>query len=183
MIWNLLLRKSSEKLSHSFPPKFKNYYSVLYVASTVRRWDAPSTHVQTFRPRREYDASRGWDRIGEQPFQLTFLTSSTLASLCHTRRLLTLQDFYYLFVFISQQLITMAALCDGLCRLFFSLLWLIMLIFIAWPVAWFCSAIWLLLQPFEGMPTHYCPHSPPQILLSTLFANPLRSCCFLRSLL
>lgn len=35
----------------------------------------------------------------------------------------------------------------GLC---FSLIWLVMLVFIAWPVAGFCAGIWLILQPLEG---------------------------------
>ncbi|CAJ1953420.1 unnamed protein product [Cylindrotheca closterium] len=32
----------------------------------------------------------------------------------------------------------------------FSLLWAVLLIFIAWPVAGICCALWLLLQPFEA---------------------------------
>ena len=32
----------------------------------------------------------------------------------------------------------------------FALIWLIMLVFIAWPVAGFCAGIWIFLQPFEA---------------------------------
>jgi hypothetical protein len=32
----------------------------------------------------------------------------------------------------------------------FALLWLIVLVFIAWPVAGFASGIWIFLQPFEA---------------------------------
>jgi hypothetical protein len=32
----------------------------------------------------------------------------------------------------------------------FALLWLIVLVFIAWPVAGLASGIWIFLQPFEA---------------------------------
>eukprot|EP00980_Cylindrotheca_fusiformis_P001978 scaffold443_cov125-Cylindrotheca_fusiformis.AAC.27 len=32
----------------------------------------------------------------------------------------------------------------------YALCWLILLIFIAWPVAFFCCGFWILLQPFEA---------------------------------
>ncbi|KAL7557433.1 hypothetical protein ACA910_015268 [Epithemia clementina (nom. ined.)] len=36
-------------------------------------------------------------------------------------------------------------------NIFYSLIWLLLLIFIAWPVAGFCASIWLILQAFEGL--------------------------------
>ncbi|KAG7357141.1 hypothetical protein IV203_035863 [Nitzschia inconspicua] len=32
----------------------------------------------------------------------------------------------------------------------FALLWLVLLWFVAWPVAGFCAFVWILLQPFEA---------------------------------
>jgi hypothetical protein len=32
----------------------------------------------------------------------------------------------------------------------FALLWLILLFFLAWPVAFFASGLWIFLQPFEA---------------------------------
>eukprot|EP00536_Pseudo-nitzschia_multiseries_P002917 jgi/Psemu1/301664/fgenesh1_kg.41_\ len=34
---------------------------------------------------------------------------------------------------------------------FFSIIWLIVLIFLAWPIAWACAWFWILLQPFEAI--------------------------------
>jgi len=31
----------------------------------------------------------------------------------------------------------------------FGLVWVALLLFLAWPVAGFCAAVWLILQPFE----------------------------------
>ncbi|KAL7556601.1 hypothetical protein ACA910_021021 [Epithemia clementina (nom. ined.)] len=36
-------------------------------------------------------------------------------------------------------------------NILFALIWLILLVFIAWPVAGFCSFFWLILQAFEGL--------------------------------
>jgi hypothetical protein len=33
----------------------------------------------------------------------------------------------------------------------FALLWLILLFFIAWPVAFFACGLWIILQPFEAL--------------------------------
>eukprot|EP00977_Amphora_coffeiformis_P013575 scaffold3586_cov164-Amphora_coffeaeformis.AAC.26 len=33
----------------------------------------------------------------------------------------------------------------------FSIIWILLLIFIAWPVAGFCAGIWVILQPFEAV--------------------------------
>jgi hypothetical protein len=33
----------------------------------------------------------------------------------------------------------------------FAIVWLLLLIFIAWPVAFVCAGIWLILQPFESL--------------------------------
>ncbi|KAL3795965.1 hypothetical protein ACHAW5_001540 [Stephanodiscus triporus] len=32
----------------------------------------------------------------------------------------------------------------------FALLWLVILFFLAWPIAAACAGAWLILQPFEG---------------------------------
>jgi hypothetical protein len=32
----------------------------------------------------------------------------------------------------------------------FAILWMLLLFFIAWPVAWFCAGLWIFLQPFES---------------------------------
>ncbi|CAB9511054.1 expressed unknown protein [Seminavis robusta] len=32
----------------------------------------------------------------------------------------------------------------------FPVLWLILLVWVAWPVALFCAGIWIILQPFEA---------------------------------
>jgi hypothetical protein len=32
----------------------------------------------------------------------------------------------------------------------FALLWIILLFFLAWPVAGFMAGLWIVLQPFEG---------------------------------
>ncbi|KAL7556342.1 hypothetical protein ACA910_006146 [Epithemia clementina (nom. ined.)] len=36
-------------------------------------------------------------------------------------------------------------------NILYAILWIALLIFIAWPVAGFCATFWLLLQPFEGL--------------------------------
>lgn len=33
----------------------------------------------------------------------------------------------------------------------FALFWLILLIFVAWPVAFFICGLWIILQPFEAV--------------------------------
>ena len=42
---------------------------------------------------------------------------------------------------------TMAMNAQSLC---FSLLWIILLFFIAWPVAGICAGVWIILQPLEA---------------------------------
>jgi len=32
----------------------------------------------------------------------------------------------------------------------FAVVWLVLLVCLAWPVAGMCAGVWLLLQPFEG---------------------------------
>ncbi|KAL7534738.1 hypothetical protein ACHAWF_004937 [Thalassiosira exigua] len=44
----------------------------------------------------------------------------------------------------------------------FSLLWLILLLVLAWPVAFLCAALWVLLMPFE--PCCACMRSINQTL-------------------
>ena len=42
---------------------------------------------------------------------------------------------------------------SGIQSLFFAIVWLVMLIFIAWPVAGLAAGIWILLQPLEALRT------------------------------
>ncbi|KAG7346237.1 hypothetical protein IV203_005305 [Nitzschia inconspicua] len=32
----------------------------------------------------------------------------------------------------------------------YSLIWMALLVFVVWPIAWFLSAVWIILQPFEA---------------------------------
>ncbi|GFH49384.1 hypothetical protein CTEN210_05860 [Chaetoceros tenuissimus] len=36
-------------------------------------------------------------------------------------------------------------------KIVFSFLWILLLIFLAWPIAGFCSAWWVFFLPFEGL--------------------------------
>jgi hypothetical protein len=35
-------------------------------------------------------------------------------------------------------------------KIVFSFIWILLLIFITWPIAGFCAGFWLFLQPFEA---------------------------------
>jgi hypothetical protein len=39
---------------------------------------------------------------------------------------------------------------SGIVNLCFSLIWIVLLVFIAWPVSFWCAGIWILLQPLEA---------------------------------
>jgi len=36
-------------------------------------------------------------------------------------------------------------------KICFSLVWILFLIFLGWPVAYFCAAWWVFFLPFEGL--------------------------------
>ena len=36
-------------------------------------------------------------------------------------------------------------------HVFFSIVWLALLLVVAWPLAYFCAAWWVFLQPFEPL--------------------------------
>jgi len=36
-------------------------------------------------------------------------------------------------------------------KLLFSILWILLLIFIGWPIAAFCAGWWVIILPFEGV--------------------------------
>jgi hypothetical protein len=57
---------------------------------------------------------------------------------------------YTFLPFSNSQLITLSFATMAK-NVIFGLLWLLLLVFIAWPVAGFCAGIWILLQPFEAV--------------------------------
>jgi hypothetical protein len=36
-------------------------------------------------------------------------------------------------------------------KILFSILWIVLLVFLAWPIAAFCAAWWVIFLPFEGL--------------------------------
>jgi hypothetical protein len=36
-------------------------------------------------------------------------------------------------------------------NLLYSIIWLLLLFFIAWPISWFCAWFWVILIAFEGL--------------------------------